>query len=105
MSETRTRGPGKNKKFLLDRLQDMYGKDFHPIMKMAENANRAQNLIDDYDEDPEADLQALFAGLKFAVDAWDKIAQYTEPKLKAIDHSGQVDSTLTINRKEYKPSN
>ena len=95
--------PNKNKKFLLDRLQDMYGEEFHPIMKMAENAVRAQELIDDYD-DSEADPQALFAGLKFAVDAWDKIAQYTEPKLKAIDHSGQVDSTLTINRKEYKPS-
>ena len=96
--------PNKNKRFLLDRLQAIYGDEFHPIMKMAENANRAQNLIDDYDEDPDADPQALFAGLKFAVDAWDKIAQYTEPKLKAIDHTGQIDSTVTVNRKEYKPS-
>jgi len=102
------RPPGainKNKRGLLARLQQEYGEDFHPIMKMAENAVRAQSLIDDYDDDLDADPQALFAGLKFAVDAWDKIAQYTEPKLKAIDHSGQIDSTLTINRKEYKPSN
>jgi len=30
--------PNKNKKFLLNRLQYMYVQDFHPIMKMAENA-------------------------------------------------------------------
>ena len=96
--------PNKNKKLLLNRLQDMYGDDFHPIMKMAENAVKVQDLIDEYNDDGEADIQVLFAGHKFAVDAWDKVAQYTEPKLKAVEHSGQVDSTLTINRKEYKPS-
>ena len=97
--------PNKNKRGLLARLQQEYGDEFHPIMRMAENADRAQRLIDSYDDDPDTDPQTLFAGLKFAVDAWDKIAQYTEPKLKAVEHSGSVDSTLTINRKEYKPSN
>ena len=29
---------GKNKAFLLNRLQSMYGKDFDPVMKMAEQA-------------------------------------------------------------------
>jgi len=29
--------PNKNKSFLLNRLQAMYGKDFHPIIKIAEN--------------------------------------------------------------------
>lgn len=80
----------KNAQFLLNRLQDIYGEDFHPIMKMAENANRAQNLIDDYEDDDDLDPQALFAGLKFAVDAWDKIAQYTQPKLKAIEVTGEI---------------
>ena len=36
--------PNKNKKFLLNRLQDMYGQDFHPIMKMAENAIRLHEI-------------------------------------------------------------
>jgi hypothetical protein len=47
MSDTPKRGRGKNKAFLLNRLQAMYGEDFHPIMKMAENANRAQELIEE----------------------------------------------------------
>ena len=34
----------KIKKFLLNRLQDMYGDDFHPIMKMAENAVRLHKI-------------------------------------------------------------
>ena len=68
----------------------MYGDDFHPIMKMAENADKAQRLIDGYEKDPESDPQTLFAGLKFAVDAWDKVANYTEPKLKAVEVSGEI---------------
>ena len=35
---SRAGSPNKNKAFLLNRLQDMYGDDFHPIMRMAENA-------------------------------------------------------------------
>tara|TARA_R110002020_G_C16233629_1_gene768583 strand:+ start:931 stop:1206 length:276 start_codon:yes stop_codon:yes gene_type:complete len=68
----------------------MYGEDFHPIMKMAENAVKAQKLIDDYAKDEDADIQAVFAGYKFSVDAWDKVANYTEPKLKAVEHSGNI---------------
>jgi len=74
--------PNKNKKFLLARLQDEYGENFHPIMRMAENAHKLQDLIDKL---PEDDLEKLFIGYKSAIDAWEKIAQYTEPKLKAVE--------------------
>jgi len=67
---------GKNKAFLMDRLRDMYGDDFHPIMRMAENAvtlhDQARGTMDTAD-------------LKLSIDAWDRIAQYTEPKLKASE--------------------
>ena len=67
---------GKNKAFLMDRLKDMYGDDFHPIMRMAENAvtlhDQARGTMDTAD-------------LKLSIDAWDRIAQYTEPKLKASE--------------------
>ena len=79
--------PNKNKKFLLNRLQDMYGDEFHPIMKMAENAVAMQAVIDTKPDD--------IAAMKAAVDAWDKIAQYTEPKLKAVEVSGDADNPLT----------
>ena len=97
MSDTPKRGRGKNKAFLLNRLQAMYGEDFHPIMQMAKNAHKAQVLIDDYEKDTELDPQALFAGLKFAVDAWDKVAQYTEPKLKSVEVTGKDGEDLIPN--------
>ena len=73
--------PNKNKSFLLKRLQDMYGDDFHPIMRMAENAVTLEEMAR---QEPDAGT------IKAALDGWDKIAQYTEPKLKSIEVSGDV---------------
>jgi hypothetical protein len=95
----------KNKAFLMDRLQDMYGEDFHPIMRMAENAvtlhDQARGTMDTAD-------------LKLSIDAWDRIAQYTEPKLKAsevnlnavvkateVDMSGVADDPDDSDLQEY----
>jgi hypothetical protein len=75
---SRAGSPNRNKQFLLNKLKEMYGEDFHPIMRMAENAVSLQNIAE-----AEQDVQAL----KAALDGWDKVAQYTEPKLKAIEHS------------------
>jgi hypothetical protein len=64
----------------------MYGDDFHPIMRMAENAallhDQARNTSDAND-------------LKASIDAWDKIAAYTEPKLKAseVNLNAKVEAT------------
>ena len=73
---SRAGSPNRNKAFLMDRLKDMYGEDFHPIMRMAENAvtlhDQARGTMDTAD-------------LKLSIDAWDRIAQYTEPKLKASE--------------------
>jgi len=77
--------PNKKKSFLLGRLKDLYGDDFHPIMKMAENAVALQKLAEQ-----EQDVTAL----KSAVDAWDKVANYTEPKLKAVEVTGDVNHTI-----------
>ena len=83
---SRAGSPNKNKAFLLNRLQDMYGDDFHPIMRMAENAallhEQARNTSDATD-------------LKASIDAWDKIAAYTEPKLKAseVNLNAKVEAT------------
>ena len=79
--QQRQRGPGRNKKFLMSRLQDMYGEEFHPIMRMAENADKLQKAAD-IENDP--------ASFKAAVDGWDRIAKYVEPQLKAVDISADV---------------
>ena len=53
----------------------MYGDDFHPIMRMAEQAVRLHERAEKGDT----------ADIKASIDAWDKIAAYTEPKLKATE--------------------
>lgn len=89
--------PNRNKRFLMNRLQDMYGDDFYPIMKMAANAARLQGLVDNMPDDETA---SLFTALKTSIDAWEKIAQYTDPKLKAVDLSGfdgeKLDTKWTV---------
>ena len=77
--------PNKNKKFLLNRLQDMYGEDFHPIMRMAENAVELQKIAN-LEQDPTV--------YKSALDGWEKVAQYVEPKLKAVEVTGADGESL-----------
>lgn len=82
--------PNKNRDFLMKRLQDMYGEDFDPIIKAAEAAKNMQAIS----EAPESavlepkDRVDMFAKTS---QAWDRVAQYTQPKLKAIELSGEVE--------------
>ena len=71
----------KSKDFLANRLKAMYGDDFDPIMRMAEQAVRIHEKTS-----AESDINDL----KISIEAWDKIAQYTTPKLKALELSGEV---------------
>lgn len=84
--------PNKNKKFLLARLQDMYGEQFHPILRMAEAAAKL-----DYIAEREGDVTALNA----AVNAWGKVAEYTEPKLKAVEIRADDATVVAIQRKRF----
>lgn len=82
--------PNKNRDFLMNRLQEMYGDDFDPIMKMAANAKKMEDLA----QEPET--LALEPKDKIEMynktnQAWDRVAQYTQPKLKAIELSGEVE--------------
>lgn len=77
----------KNTKFLTNKLKEMYGKDFDPIIRAAENAVRMQQIADQSTDDE-------FMQRKECVNAWEKIGQYCSPKLKAIEVSGEV-ATMT----------
>ncbi len=104
--------PNKNKVYLMNRLQDMYGKDFHPIMNMAKNCVVLQVIADGYTAEMTKqdynDVQAVEEVSTSAIkanEAWDKMAQYVQPKLKAIEHNGGTDEdglprsiTISINR-------
>ena len=60
---------------LLESLQDLYGEAFNPVLRMSELAIHAHN-------------QAVASGdmgdMATAVQNWDRVAQYIQPKLKAI---------------------
>lgn len=75
----RTGSQNKNKAYLMNRLQEMYGDDFHPIIKMAGNAVAIQAIVDKHPEEATPEL------LLDANKAWEGIACYIEPKLKAIE--------------------
>ena len=89
---SRLGSPNKNKRFLLNRLQDMYGKDFHPIMKMAENAMTPHDL---------ASKTNSMNDLSRSIDAWDRIAKYTEPKLKAVECRSEEDRVVNVIVKQF----
>ena len=89
---SRKGSPNRNKNFLMSRLQDMYGKDFHPIMKLAENAHKLDSMCQD---NPDT------ATIKASVTAWDLLAQYTEPKLKAVEISNESELVVSVQRKVF----
>ena len=82
----------KNKRFLLNRLQDTYVKEFHPIIKMAENAMILHRL---------ASKTNTMNDLSRSIDAWDRIAKYTEPKLKAVDCYSEEDRVVNVIFKRF----
>jgi hypothetical protein len=69
---------------LVSLLRQEYGEDFHPIMKMAKHAVEMDKQAD------QGDISRTEA-----VNAWDKIAQYTEPKLKAMEITAEVSQVDT----------
>ena len=97
---SRAGSPNKNKAFLLTRLQEMYGDDFHPIIQIAKNCVELQSKVDDIPipepdddgivnpEDVAAHAANKVMAIKTANHEWSRIAEYTEPKLKAVEHTG-----------------
>ena len=104
--------PNKNKQFLLNRLQDMYGDDFHPIIQMAKNASTLQKIADVHMKGgiTVGDGKVIDAASS-AIDAtaaWDKIAPYVEPKLRATEVAldANVDMAVTeVRRTIVRPKN
>ena len=86
----RTGSPNRNTRFLTNKLKDMFGKDFEPIIKAAENAVRMQDIADD-----SKGTEEEFNQRKECVTAWEKIGQYCSPKLKAVEVDIGIKSELS----------
>tara|TARA_R110000803_G_scaffold4054_8_gene13902 strand:- start:504 stop:944 length:441 start_codon:yes stop_codon:yes gene_type:complete len=110
------------KRLLISRLEEMYGSEFNPVMKMAENAVVLQRLtnksIDDYEfkssiinaasdglsEEDKAEMAEILAklagGIKSNIrdsnEAWDKISQYVQPKLKSIEVKAEISAEMDV---------
>ena len=81
---SRAGSPNKNKQALIKLLELKY-PGYNPILEMAAIAT-----------DEENDLHTRFTAHK-------EIAQYIVPKLKAVEHSGNVDvSDKTLSKNEIK---
>ena len=94
----RTKGAiGKNKAFLLNRLQSIYGKSFDPILRAAAMASTLDELAK---EEPSV------ANQRDSIASWLKIAEFTTPKLKSIEHTTNDSGGLTVSiqRKKYDGS-
>jgi len=74
-----------NDKFLLNRLKAMYGKDFDPIMNMAKNAVLLQAKVDSAEAGDNEANHDLSATLIDVNKEWERIAQFTSPKLKSME--------------------
>ena len=84
---SRAGSPNKNKQRLLKALQAEYGEDFDPVMQMAKNAHEIQKKIDE--DESSSDVNRMDA-----INAWDKVAVYTTPKLKSIEVTGDPEAPV-----------
>jgi len=102
----------KNSRFLLTRLQDIYGDDFHPIMKIAENCATIQDIADNCKDEMTIDeveavegeegeigvdvITRVISLSKLANENWEKLAPYIAPKLKATEITGEEGGPVQI---------
>ena len=84
---SRAGSPNKNKAFLLNRLKNMFGENFDPIIRMSEQAAELHDI---------ARERRDVSSLKASIDAWDKIAVYVEPKLKSVIHVSELEMTPIV---------
>ena len=86
----------KNKKIRQEALREQLAAQGH-VQHVIDIADKLQEPLEELNKDD-------ITRLKAAADIKLKLINKYLPDLKAIEIEGEVDSTLTIIRKEYKPS-
>ena len=99
-------------------MKQVYGEEFDVIMNMAHNATNLQSIangdmdtlhaatangVPSDEDDAKVIVQALrgaSAAANDAINAWDKIAVYVQPKLKQVEVTGEgggaIDTHYTV---------
>ncbi len=79
------RGQGKNRVYLHNKLKEMFGDEFEPILRASEQALRLHAMAMDSDDSKV---------VKDSIDAWIRINKFFLPELKAVEHSQDPDNPL-----------
>lgn len=79
---SRQGSPNKPRQALLARLKEMYGDEFDPIMKMAENCMRMEQIAEEIAKESN---EGEFSARKECANSWSKMAEYITPKLRSVD--------------------
>jgi len=89
---SRAGSPNRNKQHLLNRLKDIYGSDFNPIMRIADNCSVLQIKADKIPYEADEKVVAL----QKCNAEWSRMAEYVVPKLKAVEISGEIVADIDI---------
>jgi hypothetical protein len=89
----RPKGSGNRplKRLLHERLAEKY-PDYDPVLDLVDSCIKIKQL---------AEATGELSDLRAAVDSTEKLCQYLQPKLRAVEHSGNNELTVSIQRKSF----
>ena len=89
----RPKGSGNRplKRLLHERLAEKY-PDYDPVLDLVDSCIKIKQL---------AETTGELSDLRAAVDSTEKLCQYLQPKLRAVEHSGNNELTVSIQRKSF----
>ncbi len=96
---SRKGSPNKNKQALIALLKAKY-PGYHPVLEMAAIANDDVECPSCKDEEPLEDCEVCMGSgyqpvtLEMKFNANKEVAGYVTPKLKAVEHTGHIDSAV-----------
>lgn len=77
-------------------LERKYKGEFNPVINAIEGALKMQQI---------ADTTGEIADYKTATEAFIKVSDFIQPRLKAVEHSGDNSLTVSIQRKRFTKDN
>lgn len=80
----------------LDALALFKKKKFNPLEELINCYEEVKDLAEDIHRDDQSEIETELQAKRLKFDIIKEIAQYAIPKLRSVEHTGQVDSGITI---------
>ena len=88
-----TRGLGKNRAYLMNKLRDMYGDDWNPLIKMCEACVEIEQI---------AKNNPSMENYEKVIANFGKVAEFITPKLRSQEIQLEKNElVVSINRKDF----